>query len=176
MDTIVLSVKAISIFSTFGTNLILRTLTSTSGSICNMLVRLTAYDQPYAQDVVTKLNKIDLKFTVNILEQLVKENIDKDISVSVKQALLGVNDILLTIYNELREIQISLDKHEKKYFYKWRCFDCKCNINVIESHKRILDNRYKILIDLLKIYDINAIHNIQEANIEKEKIEIVDIV
>ena len=152
METLIFSGRALSIVSTVGTDFIIKTLTSTTASIASILTHLTYYDQPGVQGIIDELNKIDLEHMVSVIEELVKENNIEGIKESVKKALLGVNKILENIHNELNSIKEAIDYHQTKYFANYRSFDCKTSINKIKKHKEILDQRYNILIDLLKIY------------------------
>ena len=151
MNTIVVGVSAVSLLSCIGNDLISRTIKRTSDSICSVCRYLTNYDEPYAYDVVKELKKIDLEFTVSVLQKFVEENKEKEYDDSIKEALLKINDILQVICSQLNDIKESIDNHEAKYFYKWRSLDCKSNIQAIKNNKKILDNRYQILMDFLKV-------------------------
>jgi hypothetical protein len=136
-----------------GTDFVLKTATSTTGSIGSVFSYLTAYDQPRIQQVIDDLAEIDLEHTVRVIGELIKEYDDNQTNLSepIKKALLGVNQILEKIDNELSIIREAIEYHETKYFNSWRSFNCKCNVETIKQHKNILDMRYNILINLLKI-------------------------
>ncbi len=136
-----------------GTDFVLKTATSTTSSIGAVLAYLTAYDQPRIQQVIDDLSEIDLEHTVKVIEEVVKEYEDNQANLkeSVKKAILGVTQILEKIDGELQIIREAIEYHETKYFNSWRSFNCKCNIETIKKHKIILDKRYTILIDLLKV-------------------------
>ncbi len=151
MNTIVVGVSTVSLLSCIGNDLISRTIKRTSDSICSVCRYLTNYDEPYAYDVVNKLKKIDLEFTVSVLQKFVEENKDKEYSDSIKESLLKINEILQIICGQLNDVKESIEDHQAKYLYKWRSLDCKANISSIEKNKKILDNRYQILMDLLKV-------------------------
>lgn len=145
--------KAMTIFDSVGTSLLVRTLSNTTGSICSMVSSLTSYDQPGVMEVIDELNSIDLSFTISVIEQLVNETDVDTVSESIKRALWGVNKILENIHNELQDIQEAIERHRAKYFSNYRIFTCKSNIRSIKEHKKILLSRYQMLIDLLKIYN-----------------------
>ena len=151
--TVLTGGRTFSIVSTIGTDLIIKTLTTTTSSICTVLTHLTYNDQPSVQDMIDQLKQIDLEHTITVIEELVREQEGKETHTSVKKALLGVHEILEKIHDELKSVQKAVEYHDSKYFRNWRSFNCSYSIETIKKHKLLLDNRYKILIDLLKIYN-----------------------
>ena len=154
VENILVGGQAVSILSKVGTDLVITTLTSTTGAVCGALSYIYTSDQPGLHKVKDELEKIDLDHTVEVIRALVSEH-DKneEMKDSVKKALLGVNEVLSKIHNELMEIKKSIEKHNGKYFSSWRSFDCKCNIKTIIRHKELLDKRYKMFLELLGIYN-----------------------
>lgn len=152
-ETILLSNKATVALSTLGTDLIINTIktsTTSVGTLINYISKSTA--QPSVKDIIDELNKLDLEFMVAIIEQLVSEQQGKNLHESVRKALTGVNNSLLKIVDELHVIKLAIEYHETKYFNYWRSFSCDCNIETVRNHSGVLQKRYNILIDLLKIY------------------------
>lgn len=152
--TIMIGGQVMSLLSTVGTSLIIGTVTRTTSTIVSTIAHLTSYDQPSVQEVVAKLQAVDLEFTVAVIEELVREQ-ERDgteAKSSVKKALLGVLEMLEKIESELKIIEGAVKEHDSKYFKNWRSFDCNCNIKTIEAHTKILNQRYEKLRDLLLIY------------------------
>ncbi len=139
------------IMSRVGTDFAVRTLTTTTSSICGLLSSLTSYENVGIDDIKNELSKIDLENKVMVIEELIREYEKKEVRPSIKRAILGVNEILSKIHDELTTIKEAVEAHQKKYFNSWRSFDCKYNIRTLQKHKAILDERYDLLIDLLKI-------------------------
>lgn len=151
MNALVLGVNTVSLMSCIGNDLISRTIKKTSDSICCVCRYLMNYDEPYAYDVVHELKKLDLEFTVSVLQKFIEENKEIEYADSIKESLLKINDILQIICKQLNEIKESVDYHETKYLYKWRSLNCKSNICGVKKNVKILENRYCILMDFLKI-------------------------
>jgi len=173
MEALILGAKGIAVINQLGYDLVIGTLTTTTSSVVSGIKWLSSYDQPGAKDVANTLVEIDLEFMVSVIDELVKEqqdNINASHVGSVTKALEGVTGILQSIDQELGTIKKALEHHQTKYFNSWRTFDCSCNIEVIKKHKAILDNRYKILTDLLKIYNKNVRTN-KEIELEKETLK-----
>ena len=151
METVIFGGKVLSMVNTVGTDLVIRTVATTTSSISNLVRHVTSFDQPGIDVISQQFKEIDLEHLVSVIHELVHEYQNVDLNNSVKKALLGVNQILENIDIELTELRESIIEHKKKYFNSWRRFNCKCNIENIKRDKSILDLRYKILIDLLKI-------------------------
>jgi len=149
MEPFIVGTKVLSIM---GTDIIIKGLTATTSSIGSLMKNIYSYDKPGADEVKKQLDEIDLQYMINIMEELVKECSRDDLPISVKKSIEGVTYILDKIDDELRDINESINEHKKKYFNRWRGFNCKYSINSIKYHKNLLDQRYKILIDLLMIY------------------------
>ena len=152
IGTVLVGGRVVSLLSMVGTDFIIKSLTLTTSGICSTIGNLVNRNEPYMETVVEQLVQLDLEHIATVIEELVKEQEGKEAQTSVKKALVGVHVILDKIHNELTTIDNALDYHKTKYFNSWRSFDCSCNIKTIKNHSRILEYRYKILINLLKIY------------------------
>lgn len=152
VDSIFVGGKIISILNTVGTNVIIRTLSTTTSSIGFLISNITTSDKKYLDDVKGFLETMDLEHKVNVVKELVREISGKDVKDSVKLALLGITEILDKINKELLIIKDATDYHNSKFFGNWRKFDCSCNIETLEKHKKLLDARYSMLLDLVNLY------------------------
>lgn len=152
VTAIVLSSRANTIVNAVGTNLIIGTITTTTSSICNMIKYVTLSNHSGINEIVDIVVSIDLEFTVNIIEELVKEQQDKEVHESVRKALYGLSEILDLIHSELDSIKKAIELHNDKYFNSWRGFSWNGSIETIKKHNLILKHRYSILFELLKIY------------------------
>lgn len=160
LGTAIIGGKAFSIMSTISTELIIRTITKSTVAIGNLLNYITINNQENQtnqtnQNYITKISNaiqnMDMVFTINIIEQVVKEQENKTLPESIKKALIGVNDILETINKNLNCIKKSIEHHNTKYFSSWRSFECECDIDTIKNNNEILKQRYFILMELIKI-------------------------
>lgn len=140
------------VLSIMGTDILIRGISATSSSIGGALRSIYDYDKPGIDVIKKELATVDLQYHITVIEELVKECEGKDLATSISKAIHGVSEILDKIDTELKYINDAIYDHEKKYFNRWRSFNCKYNINQIKAQKKLLDHRYKILIDLLMIY------------------------
>lgn len=153
IQTVVLSSKTASIVSNIGTDLIIGTITTTTSSIGSMIKYLAISTSPGASDILNIVSSADLEFTISIIEQLVKEQDSKQLNESVKKALIGVSEILDSIHGELTSVKKAIEYHNTKYLNSWRGFSWEGNIETLKKHNIILTHRYRMLFDLLKIYN-----------------------
>jgi hypothetical protein len=154
ITTVILSSKATRVISNIGTDLVLSTISNTTYSMGQMISYFTTNNQYGIDKVVDTLNDIDLEFTIVIIDELIKELSNKELTNSVKKAIIGVNEILEIIHKELDNIKLAIEYHKTKFFCNWRAlsYDHQC-FNLIKKHNNILKHRYQILIELLTIYN-----------------------
>lgn len=155
LHTVVLSSKVTSIISTVGIDLIIGTITTTTSSIINVIKYIATSIDFGVSGLISEILLLDLEFTLGIIDELVKEQQHKQLTESVKRALLGVSEILESINNELSIIKKEIDYHNTKYFNTWRKLSCQSNIETITKYNALLTHRCKMLFDLLKIYNNN---------------------
>jgi len=142
----------ISFLTTLGKDVIIKTLTTTTNSIINLSKYMLYINKPYFTDVKLELEKMDINNGVSIIHELVKEQEKyENMNNSIKTSVLGVNDILIKIDNELQIIMDLMANHEKKYFKSFRTFNCDDNIKKIKCYDEILSKRYKLLKDCIMI-------------------------
>lgn len=139
------------IVASVGTNLIVGTITTTASSIGSMIRYLTSNTSPGINEILNFLTLIDLEFTVGIIEQVVKDLEQQSLNESVKKAIMGVNEVLTLINQELTSIKLAIEEHNAKYFNNWRAFKWTGNLDNIKKHNEVFKHRYEMLFELLKI-------------------------
>ena len=153
INTVFFGVRTISIINRVGMDVVIKTVTCTTNSIGSILGHIMTMDQPSVAEVKHELEKIDLEFTIEVLEELINEQKGRTDCDSIKKAIDGVNQILINMENELKTIKEAIIKHNNKFLSYYRTFYCKKNIDTIKKYNTLLKKRYGILIDLLKIND-----------------------
>jgi hypothetical protein len=88
-------------------------------------------------------SNITINYDVNIIDK-----IDKPILYSI----ISISEILQNINNIMNNIKNKIDKHQQIYFKSIISLCLKNEIIQLKFYSNILDMRYKIFIDLLKIY------------------------
>ena len=153
---LVMGSKASAVVTTLGTDIAIKTLTSTTSSIGSVISYLTTNTKPGASDISSMLSSLDLEFTVTIIECVIKEYVEverkKELVPAIQKAIIGVNEILECINKELNAIKEAIEYHNSKYLKNWRSFSWNGNTDSIRKHNEILKNRYQMLLELLKIH------------------------
>ena len=173
LESVIFGAKTLSFINTVGVEVIGKTISVTTNSIGGLVTHFMKMDQPGIMEFKKTLENVDMEFKIGVLEELVKEQ-KGTTPVSVKKALMGVNDVLVRIDAELKTIKQAFEYHQTKYFKGWRKFDCSCNIETIKRHSQLLDNRSRVLTDLLKIYNESINQNVN-TTIEDKEISIEDL-
>ena len=151
MAAIICSVNALSILSAASKSILVNMLTSTIKSIYGYTNFITTTDKSNCDKITSEIHKMDLTFTTNILEHVIKENTDDNMCESLKYAIMGVNDILEIIELELYKIKVDINNHKCKYFNYWRSLDCDNSVKIIRRNKLLLDKRHDVLLNILKL-------------------------
>lgn len=101
-----------------------------------------------------KIIKSDIIFKIEIINEItkeIKEELDDKIfNESIKKCLIGLDEILENINDELMDIENSIEYHKTKYFYYWRSFNCK-NTKNFDTMIEVLDKRYDLLCSFYKL-------------------------
>jgi hypothetical protein len=158
VGTVLVGNKYVSIINTVGLAKIIKTITTTTSSICSILSHISRQEAHSVKSYIKHISELQLEYTVNVIEQLVIEQEatttdENETHTSIKIALVGVHEILDSINSELKGIKESVDYHNTKWISGWRSFDCPYTINTLTKQKNDLIYRYKMLIDLLQIYN-----------------------
>lgn len=151
----ILGTKVTSLAMTIGADLLISSISTTTSSIGSAIKYLSKSSQKEISEILELIKEIDLEFTINVVEHLIKEqNIAEvtDDKNSVKKALIGVSEILDVIHIEFVSIMEAVDNHNKLYFNKWRKFSWNGDVETVKKHNNILLKRCKMLFELLKIY------------------------
>ena len=109
----------------------------------------------YHPDIKNTTDRIDLYNKLIIIDNFMKiipthlEN-NKCISTSLQ----SIHDIILQIQNELELINNIIETHSQKYFYYFRKHDYYIQLENIVNYKKILDERFNILLKLITTLNI----------------------
>nr|QBK89232.1 MAG: uncharacterized protein LCMiAC02_03270 [Mimivirus LCMiAC02] len=143
--------------SKIGSGVLVTTISKTASSLYKLIKFIMNTSNPGLKSIQDTLELLDLEYYIKVINKLLNEyGSASDLMGSVKESLFGVEKILQKIHDELIIIKEAYDKHKNKYFYKWRTFQCKYNIETIKKHKLVLNSRFDMLVKLLIIYKENC--------------------
>ena len=135
--------------------------------LTNGLIGMTINDTSYlllglVKDVIVEhpdikktTDNIDLYNKLMIIDNFVKnipKGLEKNECISI--SLNSIHDIIVQINNELTLINKIIEDHTLKYFYYFRKFDYYKELNNIISYKKIMDERFDILLKLISTFYI----------------------
>ena len=158
IEAILYGANATFLISNIGNNIILKTINITSDTIIKLTQEIVGKKEIKYKEVKERIEKIDINFKISIIKEILKEQEEEskgkenEMKESKKRCILGITKIMLEIEEELKKIIKSIKEHEELYFNEWRGFKCKGDIKKIEKKMRILESRYKTMIEIIKIY------------------------
>mgnify|MGYP001403339657 CR=1 FL=1 len=106
-------------------------------------------------DIKKTTDKIDLYNKLMVIDNFMKiipNNLENNKCIST--CLNSIHDIILQIQNELALINKIIEDHSQKYFYYFRKHDYYIQLDNIVIYKKILDDRFDILLKLISTLNI----------------------
>ena len=106
----------------------------------------------YSSRVDRVLLSLDVKQKIKTVESVCKilEKKEKN-NILITNSLESIHDMIIKIREDLKNINIKIEKHKEKWFNKWRSIDVKKELNFLKLHCNILDQRYNLMTKSLKI-------------------------
>jgi hypothetical protein len=106
-------------------------------------------------DIKKTTDKIDLHNKLIIIDNFTKM-IPKDLEKNkcISTSLESIHNIILQINNELGLINNIIENHSQKHFYYFRKHDYYTQLDNIVTYKKILDDRFDILLKLITTLNI----------------------
>jgi hypothetical protein len=152
-STIIFGSKIASVVGMVGTDIIGKTLTTTTKSIMNVIYHLTTTEYPNSKDIRCIIFDSDIEIKMKIIKALVDElnNNNKHVYKYVKISLDSLTEITEKIHIELNKIKEKIDYHNSLYFSSWRTLDCNYYLNNLKKYNILLDKRIDLLTKLLSI-------------------------
>ena len=100
----------------------------------------------YSSKVDRVLLSLDVKEKIKTVENVCKilENKEEN-NVFITNSLESIHDMIIKIREDLKNINIKINKHKDKWFSKWRSIDVKNELNSLKLHCNILDQRYNLM-------------------------------
>lgn len=136
-----------------GTDILKLALSSSINGIMALVVNITSNSHPDVQSIKNQLNDMDIIYKITIIGLLINEQTTKKkLKSSIKRALFYIDDILKNIRNELCVINKEIAHFNDSYFKFFKSIKCEKNLKILKQHIKILDKRYIMFSDLLKIY------------------------
>jgi hypothetical protein len=155
IQSLIATSKVTNITTNIGVSIIMSTIRATTSSISNIISYIISEPTNNSEHIKQFLTKSDLYFTITTIQAFINEQTMNDSQKSVASALEGVSEILTTLHDDLQLIKIECENHKSKWFSGYRTFTWSKSIETLESHSNILNHRYNLLFELLKIARFN---------------------
>jgi hypothetical protein len=125
-----------------------------SSSVYMIMSNIRLTKDIHQTEILRILSKTDIEATINLLHNVILEIPEYyNSSVSVVTSLKNVQEIIAEIETELNEIHKKISYNaELKFMSNWRSYDCKDNLDSIETKVSILDKRRDNLFKILEVF------------------------
>lgn len=133
---------------TIGKHLLSKAIVDSSQNIYGTITSIYYY----SSNVDSIIKELDIKQRLETIEKVCATICDYDDKADIIEGCLeSIHNIILEIKGDLKSINKKLAKHKRKYFNNWRSVNIKKEIKQLRLHSDILDKRYKLLINSMKI-------------------------
>jgi hypothetical protein len=137
--------------ATITTDLLVKAVSFTASNVYYLASNLASSPNFVGIKELEQLEKeLDLIETIKIYESWIKELGEKkkeliDSSNTIKLSIESIHNSLEELHQILKQIEVRVGRHQKRWFNTWRKQDFTKEINDLRLNKKILDNRFKIL-------------------------------
>ena len=145
-----------------GRQLMNQAISDASGSIYTNISSIFNYNL----EINDTLNLLDIREKIKTIESLIN-NIEVS-NIIVDNCITSLHDVILLIREDLKILNILVNKHKEKYFSKWRRLDCKKNLKDLKIHNTMLNSRFDNFIKATNILNSTSIKNIKKSKIKIE--------
>ena len=134
--------------SIIGKDLMTKAISDSANSIYNLLYGIVDYRD---HSIDTIIDELDIQNKINIVEQLIEQIEEREITKLIMISLTGLHDIILNIREDLKQISTMITVHRDRYFYYWRSIDFTVQKKQLCKHVNILNSRLDMLMKILSI-------------------------
>jgi len=133
-----------------GKEMFTTTVTNTTKNIYNGIEKIILNDNTHFKKI---LDNLDINTKLDIIHTFIIDihNDKKIFNDTLTKTFNYLETILKTIETEIEHINLELEEHSKKWFHKYRSSNCEDLLNNLINHVKILDERFNLLIKLIKI-------------------------
>tara|TARA_B100001142_G_C14237089_1_gene617798 strand:- start:79 stop:519 length:441 start_codon:yes stop_codon:yes gene_type:complete len=133
-----------------GKEMFTQTITTTTKNIYNGIDKILLNDNVQFKKI---LDDLDITIKLDIIHTFILElhNDTKLFNETVTKTFNYLEEILKIIEQEIENINNEIIKHNEKWFSRFRFSNCPNMLVKLINHIKILDNRFELLIKLIKI-------------------------
>jgi len=133
-----------------GREVFTNTISSTTKNIYKGIDNILINDNVQFKEL---LDELDINTKLDIINTFITDihNDQKIFNDTLNKTFKYLEDILNTINNEIKNINIELINHKEKWFNKLRSSKYHYMLNNLIKHVKILDERFNLLIKLISL-------------------------
>lgn len=133
-----------------GKEMFTQTITTTTKNIYNGIDKILLNDNLQFKEL---LEDLDITIKLDIINTFILDihSNNKIFNESVSKTFKYLEEILKTIELEIENINNDIIKHNEKWFSKFRVSNSSYMLQKLVKHIQILDNRFELLMKLIKI-------------------------
>ena len=132
-----------------GKEMAVQTISSTSSSI---LSRVKIISDNYECETRELFNRLDIKFKLDIITKYIEsiELSEHITNAPVNGCIEYIKEIMLTIEHEITTLEKEIEEYNKRWVGNISSSKFKTQFTNVESHVSILEQRFNMLIKILK--------------------------
>ena len=132
-----------------GKEMAVQTISSTSSSI---LSRVKIISDNYECETRALFNRLDIKFKLDIITKYIEsiELSEHITNAPVNGCIEYIKEIMLTIEHEITTLEKEIEEYNKRWVGNISSSKFKTQFTNVESHVSILEQRFNMLIKILK--------------------------
>ncbi len=136
-----------------GKEVFTQTITTTTKNIYDGIDKILLNDNVQFKQL---LDDLDINIKLDIIHTFIIDIHDNKIfneifNETINKTFNYLEEILKLIEKEIENISNELEDHNKKWFYRIRRSNCQNMLNNLIKHIKILDQRFELLIKLIKL-------------------------
>ena len=138
-------------------SLIERQIATQAISEASTIIYTTIANMFYCNNVHRVIMELDVVQKIKTLEDvcnmLTSENLDENKNNVINVCLDSIHDMIIKIREDLKNINIKLEKHKYRYFNTWRSPRVSKELKNLQTHCSILDQRYLLLVNSVRLFN-----------------------
>jgi hypothetical protein len=141
------SIGANVVSTLIGRQIMTHAISDASGSIYNSIGDIFYY----SNSIDKFLTELDIENRIKNMQLIITKFEDIKEDDSINQCLEGIHDMIIRIREDLKQINIKIEKHKNKYINKWRSLNIKDQMYNLKIHSLLLDKRYDFLVKTVNL-------------------------
>ena len=133
---------------TIGKHLVSKAIVDSSQNIYGTITSIYYY----SADIEAIIRELDIKQRLETIEKVCTTLCEYDDKANIVESCLeSIHDVILEIKGDLKNINAKLAKHKRKFFNSYRSVNVKKYLRSLKLHSDLLDRRYLLLINSMKV-------------------------